>query len=290
MRIDMDSLNPNKTGWYAAMLCSALIIFIYRYTTTFKQTRLAFHLLRLSTTVALSIFFGLFLLWSQSRAAWLAFSTIIILFLFILLFQGDNKGRSKLIKSAIVLAPLAVCLYIVMQFNIVQNRIAFESDTIQSITTEQVSELPMDSVGIRLKLWEYGMEKFQQRPLLGWGLGTMNTHLSMHTDGVANHLHNFYLETLVGLGLIGTTLLLLNIALISRMAWLAYQRGAMEKDMGTLLLALSIITVIFQFFSTHLGTHGKFLLILLGGLACTYRFSGSTSQTEKAPSNLKDEH
>jgi O-antigen ligase len=288
LRVDMDSLNPNKTGWYAAMICSGLIILGYRLAHPSNQTSLYIRLLYLGATFALGLFFGLFLLWSQSRAAWLAFGVVSILLFFALLLRGRSRGKFNLKYAGLVLGLFVLGLYLILRSDIIQERIATESDTIRSITTEQVSELPMNSVGVRLKLWKFGIEKFQQRPLLGWGLGSMNALASAHTSEIANHLHNFYLETLIGLGLIGSALLLLNIALVFRMAWEAYRNGTMDRDMGILLLALFVVTAVFQLFSTHLGTQGKFMLIFIGGLACAYRLRRDPGPADSAATQHKD--
>jgi O-antigen ligase len=288
LRIDMDSLNPNKTGWYAAMFCSGLMILVYRYIHVFSRSHLSLHLLRISASLALCIFFGLFLLWSQSRAAWLAFGVVVLLLTLLLLIQGYSRRQFNVKHATVILAVTLLSLYLVQNTDIIKKRIAYESDTIRSLSADQISELPMNSVGTRLKLWEYGIDKFQQRPLLGWGLGTMNTQASVFTHGEANHLHNFYLETLVGLGAVGATLLLFNIVLIQRLAWRAYRNGTMEREMGILLLALFILTVVFQFFSTHLGTQGKFFMILLGGLACSYHFRRISVSPNTTASDRKE--
>jgi O-antigen ligase len=272
MRINVDRLNPNKIGWYAAVFCTGLIILVYRYAMAFSRTKPALHLLRLGASVLLCAFFGLFLLWSQSRAAWLAFCIALMLLVIIHLLRDMNRMGHSLKYTGLLLVTFVAALYLVMQSDIVHERIDAESETIRSLSTEQIDELPKDSIGIRLKIWEFGVEKFLQRPLLGWGLGTINMLASIHSGGVVNHLHNFYLETLVGLGLVGTTLLLLNIGILFRIGWKAFRGGALDGNMGSLLLGLLVLTAVFQFFSTHLGTQGKFLLIFLGGLSYSYRF------------------
>jgi len=80
------------------------------------------------------------------------------------------------------------------------------------------------SVGLRLQMWQGGWRAALQRPLLGWGLHrTQQAAVAELDDGIARqailgytHLHNEYVNTLVGKGIVGlfSLLLLLGVPLL----------------------------------------------------------------------------
>lgn len=68
------------------------------------------------------------------------------------------------------------------------------------------------AVSIRMQLYELGVARFQERPWFGWGLRTTPSLIAfgrLELGGQRHvHLHNAYLDALVGLGIVGTVLLL----------------------------------------------------------------------------------
>ncbi len=92
----------------------------------------------------------------------------------------------------------------------------------------QSDVVAIKAVSVRMQLYELGMEKWHERPWLGWGMRTTHTLIekARFDTGVPHvHLHNAYLDTLVGIGLVGATLLMLVFALLMRELVLAWRAG-----------------------------------------------------------------
>lgn len=76
---------------------------------------------------------------------------------------------------------------------------------------EADSEANNQAVSARLALYRLGIERWKERPMLGWGLRTTSALIAqagLVLDGQRHaHLHSAYLDALVGMGLLGACLL-----------------------------------------------------------------------------------
>jgi hypothetical protein len=90
-------------------------------------------------------------------------------------------------------------------------------------------EVAVKAVNIRLQLYELGVAKWRERPWLGWGMRSTHELIAdanLDTGGVRHvHLHNAYLDALVGIGLVGAGLLGLVFVLLMRELLLAWRGG-----------------------------------------------------------------
>lgn len=115
------------------------------------------------------------------------------------------------------------------------------------------------AVNIRMQLYELGVAKFKERPWLGWGLATIppliaDAHLDMGGEHHV-HLHNAYLDALVGMGLVGAGLLLLLFVLLARELLLAWKAGiistasfwALAGCVGIVLVANNFDSLLWRF-------------------------------------------
>lgn len=100
------------------------------------------------------------------------------------------------------------------------------AESVASATQEDVA---VKAVNIRLQLYELGVEKWRERPWLGWGMRSTQALIAeanLDTGGVSHvHLHNAYLDALVGIGLIGAGLLGVVFVLLMRELVLAWRSG-----------------------------------------------------------------
>jgi hypothetical protein len=99
-----------------------------------------------------------------------------------------------------------------------------------SVATTIDTTVPANkAVSIRLRLYELGVEKFRERPWLGWGLNSIPLLIEDARLDLAGehhvHLHSAYLYALVALGLIGSLLLLSLFVLLMRELVLAWRGG-----------------------------------------------------------------
>lgn len=78
-------------------------------------------------------------------------------------------------------------------------------------SVEADSEANNQAVSARLALYRLGIERWKERPMLGWGLRTTSALIAqagLVLDGQRHaHLHSAYLDALVGMGLLGACLL-----------------------------------------------------------------------------------
>jgi hypothetical protein len=90
-------------------------------------------------------------------------------------------------------------------------------------------DVAIKAVNIRLQLYDLGVEKWRERPWLGWGMRSTHALIAqadLDTGGVLHvHLHNAYLDALVGIGLVGAGLLGLVFVLLMRELVLAWRAG-----------------------------------------------------------------
>ena len=90
-------------------------------------------------------------------------------------------------------------------------------------------EVAVKAVNIRLQLYELGVAKWRERPWLGWGMRSTHELIAdanLDSGGVSHvHLHNAYLDALVGIGLVGAGLLGLVFVLLMRELVLAWRSG-----------------------------------------------------------------
>jgi len=115
------------------------------------------------------------------------------------------------------------------------------------------------AVGIRMLLYRMGVERFLERPWLGWGLDTIPVLIErarLPTGGEQFvHLHNAYLDALVGLGVIGAALLFGVFALLMRELWLAWRTGIVSTAsfwglagcVGIVLIANNFDSLLWRF-------------------------------------------
>lgn len=94
-------------------------------------------------------------------------------------------------------------------------------------------ELNNKAVSVRLLLYKLGVERWQQRPLLGWGLRSTSALIAgsgLDLSGQRHaHMHSAYLDALVGMGLIGAGLLGLFLLLLVRELVLAWRSGIISN-------------------------------------------------------------
>lgn len=89
------------------------------------------------------------------------------------------------------------------------------------------------AVSVRMSLYHFGMERWREHPLLGWGLRSTSTLIAgsgLDLGGQRHaHLHSAYLDAMVGMGAIGASLLGLFLAMLVRELVLAWRRGVVSN-------------------------------------------------------------
>lgn len=105
----------------------------------------------------------------------------------------------------------------------------------KSSRTTHAAKVNNSAISVRMSLYEFGMERWRERPLFGWGLRSTSALIAgsgLRLDGQRHaHLHSAYIDALVGMGAIGVCLLGLFLALLVRELALAWRRGAVSNAM-----------------------------------------------------------
>lgn len=97
----------------------------------------------------------------------------------------------------------------------------------------EAGEANNKAVSVRMSLYHFGMERWREHPLLGWGLRSTSTLIAgsgLDLGGQRHaHLHSAYLDAMVGMGAIGAGLLGLFLAMLVRELVLAWRHGVVSN-------------------------------------------------------------
>mgnify|MGYP000262293915 FL=1 len=189
---------------------------------------------------------------SGTRIAWVIF---IVLF-FSTMFIWSIRGQLK--KQGLILIVLALAVVIAISINNKQFNIKIEN----AITEIKISSADMDSryvssigsVGIRLLMWRGGFEAFKQQPIIGYGYQNTGLEASRYISGRhaktyikgSKMLHNDYINSLVGFGILGLLILLLLIflPLVIFFKRLKADKDCVTSAIGVLfIIALSVFAI-----------------------------------------------
>ncbi len=185
-----------------------------------------------------SLFLVLEIFLLQSKAGFMALAAVLLYVTFLLYL----KIKNKLLKIALPIVILAFSGYAISQNYRMQ--IMFKS----LVEIVRTGDSKSNSTGARFEIWKATLNVVGKNPLLGVGAGDIKPELYEEYDKIKtnteevekNHynVHNQFLETMLGQGLIGFGLLLFIL-------FAALQQAYKNKDH---LLALFIIIITLNFF------------------------------------------
>jgi O-antigen ligase len=256
----------NIVGEYAAMGLLLLSLFALSW----MPRRRAMAIARAAILVPAGVLLLACLLYSQSRAAWLATAMVVPLATFACL-REVHRHWHRLAVIALGVAILAVISALGVGYALVAHRLTGGETIAAALAHGELAELPSSSVTLRVQLAALGWHAWQAHPLLGIGLrsiqpliGASGIHMGSY---VPPHLHNAYLQTLVGLGIIGGGLLLTAFALLVHELRLARHAGRAGSALFWALLgclAIALIVNASDFLSWHNDYMRAPLELLLG--------------------------
>ena len=226
------------------------------------------------------------LLASLSRGAWLAAASVISVTVFIRYALPIKTAKTSFGKMIpITLLALAIVGGMAgLNLEKIRSRLHAESEVAASLLRGEQERLPRTSVGFRFDVQRFGLNKWLERPLFGWGTGTTE-YLIAHSDRLQllhpssrggvdwmDHLHNSYLEILLRFGVIGALLLTVAALLLINAVVRAHRAGLIPRDYFLFLLGsfgLVAIWSLFDFRALHADWRAYWLL--LAGAAYTFR-------------------
>ncbi len=179
---------------------------------------------RLSIAGAAFAFIGA--MFSVTRNAWLS---VLILYFIAFLIRGDVSRYLPSVsvkKYAVVILLLFPAIYFLSSIDYVKARLErVVEEPIAYFNADRSQPLPFTSIGFRLEQWRGVILAFEEKPLLGHGVGNMGRLQNRlikegklnevvyldHTEktGRPTHVHSAYFEYLGDTGLIGLFITLL---------------------------------------------------------------------------------
>ena len=229
------------------------------------------------------------LLFSQSRGAWLAFAATLPV---VVLGVWYTRKRDAAVPWLPLVSVALISLVLVLAArDIVAKRFAGAEQLLPDMTTTDQPAAPVAGVGKpkpvardrvalpapaarprpardtvnntaisqRIALYEFGMARWREHPLLGWGLRSTSALIAgsgLDMGGQHHgHLHSAYLDALVGMGVVGTFLLALLLALLLRELVLAWRSGVISNAtfwmvagcIGIVLIANSFDSLLWRY-------------------------------------------
>jgi len=219
---------------------------------------------------------------AQSRATWVACLLVYPLLLWLAARAWLRGPRPAPRGEAVTLAAGGAVLAALIALNAgtIAQRIGTDTQTLDEIVRGDTAAVPTDrhsSYGVRFHLQEMGLQRWRERPWLGWGPGATpilirelpRTELRRY-----RHVHNSYLELLLRLGVVGLAPFLLAVLLVAARLRGAQRRGAAPRDLALFLygaLALLAVWALFDF--RMVSIDGRFYWIVVMGVAAGFGMS-----------------
>lgn len=202
--------NVNAVGM---MISTSLIFCLYLFLTEKKYRYIVFITPMLPTVLL-----------TGSRKA-LIF--LILTFLFILYFNNRNKVN-KLFKWVLILTTLLVIFYyLVLKIPLFYQVIGIRIESLFDIFSEQnISDRSLIDRSFMIK---FGLEKFGNKPFVGYGIDNFRVLYGQAINGVGTYAHNNFIELLVDLGMVGCLLyylthIFLIVSLLKKMKRIEYEK------------------------------------------------------------------
>lgn len=181
-------------------------------------------------TALILIFAGIFLTGSRGAAV----AVIVMLIFFIVRLKPVKKLSKTLISSIMVLAILASVL-IFLNPDLAQRFVTF------NVKTDQFSSG-------RTKIWMDSVEKWKEKPILGWGFNSFPS-LEIEKNDIYKAAHNIFIHHLVELGIVGFMILIFavytNLAFKAKTAFSIASKGGL---VAVLVASLFLHTIFYDYF------------------------------------------
>jgi len=227
--------------------------------------------------------------WSQTRGGWVA---IVLIFSWVLLHALKLMHWSK---RAFALLVLIACIAVpVSQLELRNVLISRVSTAVEQTKAYFQTNQQNSSVGSRLAMWKFAINKVGDAPWLGQG---MNGWIELRDQGVAKgelhpfitnfgHVHNEYLDVLLKRGLVGLGLLLM-LYLGPMVLFFRPYLKATNSEVKSLALAGMVIPMMYmdfgltQVFLSH--NSGRMVLVSLWMCVAALLLNATEEANEAAP-------
>jgi O-antigen ligase len=198
----------------------------------------------------------------------------VLLFLRIGREHGQRYTRRHLVVLTGIL--LLTSLQLLLNWNTIAQRMQYERQELGVIISEGLEEAPLGSSTYRLHLWKFGLAKWLEKPVFGWGPGTTFEMLEAENDialknpdgNSFDHLHNAYLEVLFQLGLTGFVLMAIVGTLLMWSIIQAYRKQCLSSYLQAFLLGNFVLIAVYSLTDfRHLHWNWRFYWLIIAGIA-----------------------
>lgn len=216
---------------------------------------------------------GAALVFSQARSAWITALLVLPLFALFTLHRATRSPRHFVAGALVLVIGGAFALAQVAELDLIEQRVAYERQTIEQVLSGDFDALPADSVGLRLAMYRAFWDDWRERPWFGWGPGLMERALdragvNAMTEERFTHFHSSYFDVLFQFGIVGALL-------VGGMFWLIVQRTLQSRASGQLspevtqcILGGLLIFLIAALVNEPLqSSNGGYLVVLFGAIA-----------------------
>ncbi len=176
---------------------------------------------------------------SRARGAWLALVIVLPAAGLLRLWLLSRKPGGPRLGRVLGLAGAGALLFGGALWwaagDLIASRLGAESSAWQALSEGRWDEVGTGSVGLRVHMIRQGLEWWLERPLLGWGPGSVEQMLAGLEGSPIQHfndLHNAYMHTLVELGAVGLAVLLGLFAVAFLALSRGWQRGRVSDGMA----------------------------------------------------------
>lgn len=225
---------------------------------------------------------------TRSRGVWLALAIILPLlggWAFVSSWRNarDKAARRRTIRRTTIWS-VAMVVALGAMMPVLIARMDDEARTLNLLTQGELNEIPgTHSIGIRLAMWEFGLERFGQRPWTGWGPGATPA-LMQSSERAAlagfDDLHSAPIEMLLRTGILGSALLSAIVLWVLGSLYQSYRLGHLSRPVFLALLGLILLHLLAALTNFRmLNTDWRFYWWLVMGLAY-----GCALRPERTPS------
>jgi O-antigen ligase len=257
-----------QAGLYSATAVIGLLAFAPRTWKPEDMTQLS--AVRVALWSAAFVLMLEMLLITQSRISWLAVVLAVppVVWFISRQMQRDRNGWSRRqVQSFTALIIGLVIALLLVNYGFLGKRLSQSAKSMEIVSMLPAGEVaPEDPFAIRAKLVHHGVQRWLERPLIGWGPGTRVAPDAELLTRSMGHLHNTYLELLARLGILGAAFILAALWLIGRAACTSYKEGRFAPDHMAFVIGGFLVLAIWCAANFRLGSEVRFLIILLSAI------------------------
>lgn len=262
-------------GFHCAVALLAIGIFAPLWLSQIQPTsRLKKTLLVVAIAIAL-LFFAQGLIISKSRGVWLSMIlTIPVILATAYLFRTDSRPKISSLGPFALLISAAAIVVISLNWSAISFRLAYERQGLGTAFTQGLDKAPLGSGTFRLHLWQFGLEHWRERPLLGLGPGSTRYLLAQENNEALrnpngppfDHLHSGYFELLFQLGLVGAVLFLACLVLLVGGLLRGFREASFSRQLLLFLLGNFVLIAVYSLTDfRHLQWNWRFYWLIISG-------------------------